>query len=813
MAEKSGKPPPNVIGLKPVPMKLFATWEVDRTPPNCIPRLCSFTLSRLVVLKSLGAELTSITIAVKMQGSKRTLRSNELVLTPNGLLDTELQLNFSLQYPHFLKRDGNKLHIMLQRRKRYKNRTILGYKTLAEGIINMSLVLQRQIDLDLDLLSDSKVNNVIARVTVNSLNSQPVDHDIKQADRTGEFSDEDEELSSNEEGSDSEPAIEDRRPRKPKIPVNARQRNLKQKFISLLKRFRVNEDLQALEAGRETISHKLSGGDMDPADIEDLFEELEDLSDSGPEVDTMSITSTPKPSLRPFFSSSRSLFQGRYHPKNCHASKASYSNASHQTNSEKGGERLSDESSKKADSDSHPENWTDSDPPPPSTSSPLASDEKKEINEKKTRLFTREKNASSGKGKKQSISDKVDVKNMNNNCVVDMTSNNLEMRKGLLEQLGRILGPEDWLPESVVLVNGADAYGCVLTQKLVSSSLRVITTSNAADIKAAVIALVNKIQKCCITSPKPLSVIKLILAGSDGFVNLVLRNYVEQFSYKPVDWQNYIRFLVIPLGTNFLSRYLSSVDSLYGALFVNESWKEALEQNDATELISRISQYLNAAHTVQFPIAEAMITYKEKSSDEESSQIFIPFINDVRVGSSEVVLEIEDGGNSPPRTPPSSPNMSTNFQQRENFEPVELQVDFWSSSSNSTKNSDCKPDNKKNDQVKSTLKTSFKHLQVSRLPAPGDTPSFNFTLSYSTKEKKQKIMRLGKKKEKEKENEIRSVAVDGITRLICSPKTQHAPLKVIIDGADWSGVKFFQLSSQWQTHIRHFPVLLFSEIT
>lgn len=24
---------------KPVPMKLFAAWEVDRTPPNCIPRL------------------------------------------------------------------------------------------------------------------------------------------------------------------------------------------------------------------------------------------------------------------------------------------------------------------------------------------------------------------------------------------------------------------------------------------------------------------------------------------------------------------------------------------------------------------------------------------------------------------------------------------------------------------------------------------------------------------------------------------------------------------------------------------------------
>lgn len=46
------------------------------------------------------------------------------------------------QYPHFLKRDANRLQIMLQRRKRYKNRTILGYKTLAVGVINMAEVRQ-----------------------------------------------------------------------------------------------------------------------------------------------------------------------------------------------------------------------------------------------------------------------------------------------------------------------------------------------------------------------------------------------------------------------------------------------------------------------------------------------------------------------------------------------------------------------------------------------------------------------------------------------------------------------------------------------
>lgn len=46
------------------------------------------------------------------------------------------------QYPHFLKRDGNRLQVMLQRRKRYKNRTFLGYKTLAAGAINMAEVRQ-----------------------------------------------------------------------------------------------------------------------------------------------------------------------------------------------------------------------------------------------------------------------------------------------------------------------------------------------------------------------------------------------------------------------------------------------------------------------------------------------------------------------------------------------------------------------------------------------------------------------------------------------------------------------------------------------
>ena len=38
--------------------------------------------------------------------------------------------------------------------------------------------------------------------------------------------------------------------------------------------------------------------DTNPQDIEDLFDELENLSESDQEMDTISVLSTPKPKLR-----------------------------------------------------------------------------------------------------------------------------------------------------------------------------------------------------------------------------------------------------------------------------------------------------------------------------------------------------------------------------------------------------------------------------------------------------------------------------------------------------------------------------------
>ncbi|XP_069941272.1 phosphofurin acidic cluster sorting protein 2 isoform X4 [Cherax quadricarinatus] len=890
-----------VISGRARPRRLYHT--------PCVSRLCNVTVTRLQVTQPLGGDLNSVTLAVKMQSSKRTLRSNEIPLPPSGTLDIELQLTFSLQYPHFLKREGNTLQIMLQRRKKYKNRTFLGFKTLAVGVVNMSQVLQRPVDRELELYSEGKEKGTsLARVTMVSLSSQPVDTD-EPTERTKSFmadnpalasllvllsrglsqglpqggsspllcpdnpivclpsltripgltdrsvdlvevySDDDEDYSSQDEGSDSEPILEDgsRRThhhlrsstRSKSLPPNARQRNLKQRFIALLKRFKVPEALQAFDQDQELDPR--TGGEVDEAEIEDLFDELEDLSDSGPEVDTISITSTPKPSLRPYFSSSRSLLnEGLSVPDKV------------------GADRLSDESSKRADSD-HMENWTDQEHSDPQclASSPPREDKNKS---NKNKLFNRDRSNMSLKERKSITStggstprqEKMVVERSNSSANVDSSP-----RKVLLEQLARVLPLEDvQLPDHVVLVNTGDSHGALLAAHLTEHGHRVITTMALADVKATVSHLVNKLQKFCNSNLKAPGPMKVVVVGSDLYISCVLRPYVDQFSSKPPDFQNHVRFLIIPLGVNSLAKYLGSIDSVYGEAFVSESWREVVERwekPDVQEVVNRVHHYLTQAQqTLHLPIAEAMLTYKEKSGDDESSQAFVPFIMDVRLGSGDVTsssVDLDDPitapaavilPGSPPAastpttglnidktrdntTPPSSPNINSSHLANYKLisegigqEPLDLQVDYWlvRGSGREEKEKDKEKDKARVEGGKYTLKTSFRTLQVARLAPLGVTHPFDpstchhLTLSFATKEKKQRIMRLGKKKERERETESRREVVDGVSRLLGSAKNQ--PFKVSVDSAEWTNVKFFQLSSQWQTQIKYFPISLFS---
>nr|XP_022331230.1 phosphofurin acidic cluster sorting protein 2-like isoform X1 [Crassostrea virginica] len=818
MAEKSAKT--IGVGPKPVPMKFFAVLEVEKTAPSCIPRLCTLTLSRLIIHKPLENDLNSVIIAVKMQNSKRILRSNEIIVPPGGQLDTELDLTFSMQYPHYLKRDC-KLQVMLQRRKKYKNKTILGYKTLAAGHVNMTHVLQRTHDKDLSLYSEQKDNTEkLATLVMLQLSSQPVDHTengqrkTTDVDRSPDidnesYDEDDQEEWSNDDISDPEALDEDGRLRTRKSNraqargvTTARgrvsqQRNFKQKIVSLLRKFKITEESLDPEEFPDT--------NQDPNDeIEDLIDELaESMSDSGQEMDpdAVSVISTPKPRLRPFF-------QGRMSAVEL------------------------DDGTK--DPDKHSDDATPHKKDPDSVMEKELTEDQKSSPETKGKI-----NHSRSRSYREGKHNKRERDRRHSTGPVQGSP-----RKALMDQLGVVLGgSEDHLPETLMLINSLEWQGQLFHQKLQENNYNVICTCGEADVKAAISALVSKIQKYCNSNSKAPSAVKVCIAGSDSYVNTVLRPYVEQFSAKPPDWQTYVKFLILPFGSSSLGRYIGSIDNIYNSLFLDQHWKDTFEKTeapklDSQDLMSRLSRYLNCSGSVvQLPIAEAMVMCKAKSGEEDSSQILIPFISEVKIGSCDVMnasMDFEDTSasmvnspslsSSPPNnmatldkpksdfsTPPSSPNVNVAVNSQSSLpsvappsgEFVELQVDYWTTTPRSESSEKADKVSKK-DSNKCTLKTTFRSLQVQRL-AQSPTDLNSFSMVVVTKEKKHIIMRLGKKA---KESESKSQVVDGINRLICTTKTQSYSLKVLVDGVEWTGVKFFQLSTQWQTHIKHFPITI-----
>ena len=70
---------------------------------------------------------------------------------------------------------------------------------------------------------------------------------------------------------------------------------------------------------------------------------------------------------------------------------------------------------------------------------------------------------------------------------------------------------------------------------------RVVCTAGPADVRATLTCLVAKLQRFCNTKTQSPPLIKVVLIGSDIFVNSLLRTYVEVFSSKPPDWQSYLR--------------------------------------------------------------------------------------------------------------------------------------------------------------------------------------------------------------------------------------------------------------------------------
>ncbi|XP_078069636.1 phosphofurin acidic cluster sorting protein 2-like [Mustelus asterias] len=819
--------------------------------------LCSLTLKKLIVLRELDKDLNSVVIAVKIQGSKRILRSNEYALPPGGLMETELELTFSLQYPHFLKRDANKLQIMLQRRKRYKNRTILGYKTLALGMIDMAEVMQHPTDGGqiLSLYSNMKEASVrVAEISIYSLSSQPIDHEdgnvqagnkTKASDRSPDIDnyseEEDDSYSSEQEGSDDAGPSQDlydedddlRKPKKSRRKMirttsMTRQPNFKQKFVALLKRFKVTDEVLDSDPVDQTQEAE--------EDLDLLYESLEvyNPSDSGPEMeDNDSILSTPKPKLKPFFEgmshsssqteiinlqSHKSQIKEQPNPAEfCPAESKNGSNSSLQEEAAPEAVSLGLEEEEVIAGDGN--NWEASlEKLPPlgkitkTESQVIVSPSKSESRQLRRPRSTSLKDRHSSKIQGDRAG------SFDSECLPDSRFNTQVPRKSVYDQLNQILISDDQLPESIILVNTTDWQGQYLYERLHEKNQPMVCTCSMADIQAAFNTIVTRIQRFCNCNSQMPPPVKVAVAGDQTFLSTILRFFVEQLASKTPDWLNYIRFLIIPLGSHPLAKYLASVDNKYNSSFMDSAWWDLFSRTEPPtaetfDIISRVLQYVSGANmSHQLPISEAMLTYKQKrkrslyfdfyiSPDEDSCQKFIPFVGVVKVGIVEQSLTAsvdsddatlcnvgilsptptssstaytKDTNATPPPSPSVSGVLSGACSPVSAVEVMGLQVDYWT-----TPLPDKRKDGEKRDiGNKNTLKSNFRSLQVTRLPNGGEmVPPATMLMTVVTKEKNKKVMFLSKKP-KEKELDSKSQVIEGISRLICTAKHQQTMLKV-----------------------------------
>ncbi|KAF7645837.1 hypothetical protein LDENG_00197540, partial [Lucifuga dentata] len=779
------------------------------------------------------------------QGSKRTLRSNEYLLPPDGLMETDLELTFSLQYPHFLKRDANRLQVMLQRRKRYKNRTILGYKTLAVGVINMAEVMQHPKDRAhiLGLHSNLKDASVrAAELSVHSLSSQPIEQEdtsghhsnkTKTSNRSPDlenyWEDDDDSLSSEQEVSDDAVHPQDlydddddvqEKPKKScrkmiRTASLTQQPNFKQKFVALLRRFKVTDevlDSDPVEQSQEA-----------EEDLDLLYDSLEiyNPSDSGPDLDDNdSILSTPKPKLRPFFegisqSSLQTEITSLHSQRSQHKDQPAAAAELHSPDSPgcQGSWHPEEPRGEEAGPGEAEEDVTMATEPTGPAAKFCQSESQTHMSPSKTGSQLSRHPWSSSMKDRQNSRGTDRTSSIESETSSDCKVPPQVVRKCVLDQLNHILFSQDRFPDSIILINTTDWQGQYLADILCDHA--VVRTVSLADVQASFIAIISRIQRFCNCNSLTPPTVKVALGGDQSYISAALCCFVEQLASKTPDWLSYIRFLIIPVGVHPLAKYLASLDSKFNSLFMDAGWRELFGRLDPPPLDpigveSRVSQYVTgAAVSHQCPISEAMLTCKHKSPDDDSCQKFVPFIGLVKVGiveqnflstsvdSDDVILGSPPSQSGAPisitSTPPPSPAISCPG------EVMGLQVDYWSSQAGGGGGGG---ERRKEVGMKNTLKCNFRSLQVSRISG-GDLMS----MTVVTKEKNKKVMFLSKKP-KEKEAESKSQLIEGISRLICTSKHQHT-LRVSIDGVEWNDVKFFQLAAQWPTHVKHFPVGIF----
>jgi hypothetical protein len=693
-------------------------------------------------------KVESVVIAVKLHVSKRSMRTVEIPITKyasnsnsnnsNGSSivssSVDLNLNYNITYPHFIKKDSNILYIYIQKRKKYKNRPILGYKTIAYSFIDLASVLQREFTNDLPLVlnnlnsiielinfKNNKNRQVIGSLKINSLVSQPIEIlelkanneslknelDIEEEDldelneylmsRKSKHSKKRYSVNYNLAASDSENDKDESR------KVSHTNTKLTDKIISFLRKIRNDNESNPIEA-IENDENMLNDDEFD--EMYDI-EQISDYTDSDDaEQDAYSIISTPKPKLQPFYSNF-DINSNKYYAE---------------TNSSKTSQiKLYDEFESKA--------------------------EKEYV--------------------KQAI-----------NPARKLSIDHIEFNFADLHSSNE--------PNCLVFMDENDPILSYLLDVAHDSNLLFMHKNKY--LRTFVDALLKYLPTL---SSKSQHLPKLVIMGDDQYLNRYLQTYVDLLKTNESTLTN-LKHYFIGRGSSIMGSHLTKCSSSYASLFGDEFWQQ-LDQEVAKspkDALHRVMRYVQAKETSTSPFQIGEVMINEQSENLSSKSV--PFLCHIRIGFSPKDQMVENTPQSEPvdatnnqqknmlSTSSSvpqfnlhvtqSPSQSVKLSNPNRFSPpispispnisdefgYNLQLDYWTVGSSSSSLSSTfstpnmltnitikeMPSNKVN---KSSMKAFFKSLQIHRtqlvksnMVISDSSQAQNLTVVYVIKEKRQK---------------------------------------------------------------------------
>ncbi|KAI6189930.1 hypothetical protein M3Y97_00061500 [Aphelenchoides bicaudatus] len=837
-----------------VPMRFFANLDTIRENNYTVPRALSMTLIRLTFFKNLEVG-NNIVISVRLQGNKRTLRSNDISCNVEPGARIDLDISFVIQYAHFMKRKRNILEILIQRRKKYKNRQIPGFKSLATGILNLDEIFQMSGSREIKIFgkADDANDVCIASLVISHCKSVAVQQNIKSMKNQTKDSEDDEEIV-DESSSDSEVDYLDVEQtsrmansvsRKRRSHKKTNQKNaIKQRLVKILKRFKEPEEGNAALSRGNTAS---SIRKPTTRELEEIFQELENISDSGPEVDVdkLSIRSNPRPGLhRPFFGSKTDILP--IIDDTPHSAEES------DTESEKS-------------SDIENANFEES-----------TTENKKKLSTSNSIENTPQ---SSSQQSTQRVKHSLTARSLN---VSSLEIKAIENPPSLAELLSRLdsEAPTSIVAPNVWICSSADFPWLSKVDFGQLKKARILDCATQVEIRAVVQSIISRIQKFCNSNSVAPPPTLIGIYGTDRHISYLLRAYVDYLQNKPApEWISHLRFAVLCPPISALGRLLAQnsdtgqIEAAWRSLAKTASVFESGEgtASDLQEFEEILCNSMAAASNLaenrllNLPIGEVMLqcaqqidpSLQNASMANESgngSQVFVPFLSEIHLGNLDALNylyfmknsmdEPTQGSNS--STPASTTNVNplsaqTTPQQQSSSGTVsppsspqlpktsepnrELHLEYWTflpsmqtQSSSHSQNDFYSFDSSTSAFTpgkipaptagnKFSIKASLKMLSVA--------PPICFPSNLSKEKRKDKVLqKLGRKPKPVRNASVyrdlstcfQKTADNFVHSRVVANVGKNSDLDLSIDGVVWLKIRFFQITSQWQTHVKFFPI-------